>query len=141
MSDELSLPIDGAEKQLARFDARLRRDWRTFGLTLWTETLKLWHDLIRDRQAEACEQLMQLEHEVQAGAPAPALLARIAKAKGLLAALMLGIFFYTLAAVGDDDQAARRIVKRGRGRRREETELVEDGAGLDPEDFDHVEEC
>jgi len=112
-------PVDGAERTLARFEARLRREARTVGLTLWTGALRLWLGAIRRRDAQACEQLMLLEHEIEVGRDRAVLQERLGRVKGLLAGVMLAL---VLLQVVDGELLMRR--PGGRSRRRDEIEEV-----------------
>lgn len=112
---------------VARFEARLRQ-LHLVGLTLWTGSLR--NVILRlfraegARRAQAYEQLMLIEHELDAcpiTAKARAgLLMHLGMAKGALATVMIAMLCYAAVA----DQATFRAMRR-RGRRRDEIELVE----------------
>lgn len=107
-------PIKGALAVLHRWTQRLEAVPAFWGLLVYAGALRRWFEEITARDDEAYGELMQLEHEVQQGAPAEKLLERIAKVKGLLAALMVALVIGHLAAVQKPDfwAFARRPVTR-----------------------------
>lgn len=126
---QIPLPIDDCESLLDRFERRLKGDFVTSGLTLWTAGLRRLIAEVREQFARLVsihrknndavyQQLMALELEVEAGAERETLLKRIGGAKGLLAALVVTLFLS--ACLFDDGFAAGR---NSRHRRRDEIEV------------------
>jgi hypothetical protein len=118
---QMTFALNGAEGVLAHFEARLRSEARLIGLTLWTGALRRWHEVIRARQAEAYGQLMLLEHEVECDAGKGTLLATIARAKGILVGVMVGLIAWQMFA-GEQDLFLR--TARRSGRRRDDAEVA-----------------
>lgn len=84
---------------LARFDDTMDRT-RRGGLKIWSLTLRDWLADVTARRKDAYEQLMLLEAEVEAGDKAAAL-ERIAKVKGMIVAVCLGLVVWGMVASAD----------------------------------------
>lgn len=106
--------IDRLERRLAVFHLA--------GLDLWTCALRRAHRLLRARECAAYEQLMLLEHEVEVSADKREMMATIARAKGLLAGLMLGLL--ALQVFSGTENMIARTARRGGRRRDEVVEVV-----------------
>lgn len=120
----MPLPLDGADRVLERLEVALRRATHAAGALVYTGALRRWHDAARERHRLAYETLMQLEFalEHEERPSALRLLALVARAKGLLAGLMLALILWQ--AVDNSDGLPLRRPGRSRGRR-DEIELVD----------------
>lgn len=121
-------PISVWEEPVAvldRLEARLRA-MRQLGLTVWVGVLRRVFGRVNAQREAVYRECMLMEMEVEAGRDSLVILNRLAKIKGLVAAVLLGLCLYQCVEHFDDQFARRgggrnvRVVRVARGKRKGE---------------------